>query len=148
MAMITEKCGNTYITSPSECTYVCACDKKSCEWAVWCPDNGGWHITSGTSKPLVSPGPGSTGDGRRPPRVTVKGDLEACAMALGGMWNRRLKVPEDLRGRRIRQRRTITGTPEEIATALGLTLGPKLKPSRKQPLRGGESSFVLGKRKH
>jgi hypothetical protein len=148
MAMITEKCGNTYITSPSECTYVCACDKTSCEWAVWCPDNGGWRITSGTSKPLASPGSGSAGDGRRPPRVTLRGDLEACANAPGEVWNRRVTVPEDLRGLKIRQKRTVTGTPAEIATALGLTLARKRRPPRQRSLRRGDSSFVIEKRKN
>jgi predicted amidophosphoribosyltransferase len=39
-------------------------------------------------------------------------------------WNRRVIVPAKLRRVRIR-RRTFKGTPEQIADALGVQLGPK-----------------------
>jgi hypothetical protein len=75
-----------------------------------------------------------TGEGFKPPKppkhphVTVAGNLEAIAMALEKAWNRRVTVPEKLRGRIIRKR-MLKGTPEEIANALGLELGSKLKGS-------------------
>jgi hypothetical protein len=75
-----------------------------------------------------------TGTGFKPPtppknpHVTLAGDLVACAEALQKAWKRRVIVPKELRGRKIRKR-TLKGTPEEIAHALGLELGSKLKGS-------------------
>jgi hypothetical protein len=40
-------------------------------------------------------------------------------------WKRRVIVPANLRNRKIRKR-TLKGTPEEIAAALGLRLGRKI----------------------
>ena len=111
-----EKCGSTTIRYPSECSYSCICGAYGCRWEVKCGDT------------LF------TGEGFKPPKppkhpvVTIAGDLDELAKALQKAWKRRVIVPEQLRGRRIRKR-TIRGTPEEVAHALGLELGPKLKES-------------------
>jgi hypothetical protein len=114
-------CGKITITYPSNCSYVCYCTPESgCHWAVTCGD---W-TTGGQG--LISDAP----DGH----ATVAGDLEACAKMLQKQWNRSVKVPKNLRGRRVRQRR-LEGAPEDIARALGLELGsPKRKDQR--PRRG------------
>jgi hypothetical protein len=56
------------------------------------------------------------------PQVTVVGNLDACAQSLAQLWKRKVIVPTDLRGKQIRKR-TLRGTPEEIAKVLGLVLG-------------------------
>jgi hypothetical protein len=56
------------------------------------------------------------------PSVTVVGPLLLCAKALGETWKRRVIVPAALRTKTIRKR-TLKGTPEQIAEALGLKLG-------------------------
>jgi hypothetical protein len=48
----------------------------------------------------------------------------AIARILEGRWKRRVVVPGKLYKRKI-QRRTLSGTPEEVAEALGFELGPK-----------------------
>jgi hypothetical protein len=63
--------------------------------------------------------------------VTVDGSLADCAEMLQDAWQRRVVVPPNLRGRTVRKR-TLKGTPEQIAAALGLQLGPRL-PKRKAP---------------
>ena len=110
-------CGKITVTYPSTCSYVCYCTPQSgCTWAVTCGD---W-TTGGQG--LVSDSPGG--------HATIAGDLETCAKLLQKHWNRAVKVPKNLRGRRVRQR-TLEGAPEEIAQALGLELGaPKGKSAR------------------
>jgi hypothetical protein len=56
--------------------------------------------------------------------VTMDGKLELTAASFGKFLGRPVIVPEKLRGKTIRNR-TLKGTPEEIAGALGLELGPK-----------------------
>ena len=112
-----EKCGKTTIRYPSECFYSCICGSWGCMWEVKC--NG----TVFTGDGFIPPKPPKN------PHVTLAGDLVACAEALQKAWKRRVIVPKELRGRKIRKR-TIKGTPEEIVHALGLELGSKLKGSR------------------
>jgi hypothetical protein len=50
--------------------------------------------------------------------------LAAIAKNLEKMWGRRVIVPAKLRRKRVR-RRTLKGTREEIAQALGFSLGAK-----------------------
>jgi hypothetical protein len=58
--------------------------------------------------------------------VTISGELAAVAKCLERQWKRRVIVPPELREKTIRKR-TLQGTPEEIAHALGLRLGSKRK---------------------
>ena len=108
-----EKCGSVTIRYPSECAYSCICGAFGCRWYVKCGD----VVFDGEG--FVPPKP------PKHPHVTIAGDLEACADGLQKAWNRRVIVPKELRGQKI-QKRTIRGTPEEIAVALGLSLGSKL----------------------
>jgi hypothetical protein len=110
MADKKQTCGTTPITFPGECTYVCVCTPQGgCHWSVTCGD---W-TTSGV---------GLTTEPPRDPHVTIVGDLEVGAKILQKRWKRRVIVPRDLRGKTMRIR-TLTGTPEQIAQALGLRLG-------------------------
>jgi hypothetical protein len=90
--------------------------KVGCTWTVSCPDGQGGSIdTTGTG--LVAHPP-------KFPVVTIVGDLEACARMLSKTLKHKFIVPERLRGKRTRKR-TVKGTPEEIARALGLRVGPR-----------------------
>jgi hypothetical protein len=51
---------------------------------------------------------------------------------LAKAWQRRVTVPPRMRGQKIRKR-TLKGSPEEIAAALGLRLGPPTKRKVKPP---------------
>ena len=111
---ISNKCGKITITYPPECSFVCYCTPESgCTWSVTC---GTW--TTG--------GKGLTAERPLQPHATVAGKLEVCAKILEQRWHRRVIVPAELRDRTIRKR-TFRGTPEQIAQALGLELGPKRK---------------------
>jgi hypothetical protein len=68
------------------------------------------------------------------PWLTVAGDIEACASSLERLWKRRVTVPEGMMGRKLRKR-TVTGTREEMAKALGLALGPKRRHSGRTEMR-------------
>lgn len=119
MADQRQVCGTTPITYPSECTYVCVCTPShGCNWAVKCGD---W--TTG--------GAGLTLDGGREephePHVAIHGSLAVAAELLEKGWKRKVTVPEALRDKVIKRKRTIKGTPEQIAKALGLELVPKGK---------------------
>ncbi|HEV8070886.1 MAG TPA: hypothetical protein VGP76_24450 [Planctomycetaceae bacterium] len=107
-------CGKITITYPPECSYVCYCTPQSgCQWAVTC---GTW--TTG--------GKGIVAERPLKPHVTLAGKLEVCVKILEQRWKRSVIVPTKLRGQTIRKR-TLKGTPEQIAHALGVELGPKLK---------------------
>jgi hypothetical protein len=112
--MATQTCGKTSVTYDARCSYSCCClPQQGCNWTVSCPDGKGGTIeTTGTG--LVSHPP-------RFPVVTIVGDLEACARMLSKGLKSNFLVPERLRGTRTRKR-TLKGTPEEIAHALGLQL--------------------------
>jgi hypothetical protein len=124
-SMATAKCGGTNIDyDETLCTYACACTPPSggCFWAVTCPGPGGKDITtSGTGRVLSTP--------FNEPSVVIAGNLAVAAKSLGKVWGRRVVVPEELRGVRVR-RRTLKGTPEQIAHALGLSLGAKRTAAR------------------
>jgi len=123
MAENVEKCGTRTIRYPSECSYVCSCPAGGgCFWTVSC--NG--TVFSGTG--LTNPTP------QKPPHVTVAGNLEACAKILQEAWKRPVIVPPKLRRRSIRSR-TLKGTPEQVAEALGLQLGSRreFKKSKAKP---------------
>jgi hypothetical protein len=53
--------------------------------------------------------------------VVIAGNLAVAAKQLGKVWGRRVVVPVRLQGVRVR-RRTLKGTPKEIAQALGFSL--------------------------
>src|SRR5262245_29873262 len=119
MARVTQKCGGATIDyEDTVCTYVCACaPNQPCDWSVTCPGPGGTDSTvSGTGH--VVPPPLSD------PSLVIAGNLATAAKSLERVWGRRVVVPEELRGKRIR-RRTLKGTPEEIAHRLGVSLGAK-----------------------
>jgi hypothetical protein len=115
MADKVEKCGGRTISYPSTCTYTCHCPagNSPCTWTVDCDGT----IFTGT-------GLSSAGHAPKSPHVTLAGSLKVCAKILEKAWNRRITVPARLRRVRIR-RRTLKGTPEKIAEALGLQVGPK-----------------------
>ena len=123
-------CGTVPITYPSDCTYVCVCNPQfGCNWSVKCGD---W--TTGGRGLAAENVPGEP----HKPHVTIHGDLEVAAELLAKGWKRTVKVPEGLRGKLIKRKRTIEGTPEEIAKALGLELGPRRKGADgKQPAKTG-----------
>jgi hypothetical protein len=110
-----EKCGGKTIRYPSECSYMCWCSSRTgCMWSVNC--NGSLITGEGFTPPKPP----------RDPHVTVAGNLATIAQLLQKSWKLPVIVPAKLRRRKIR-RRTIKGTPERIADALGLQLGPRRK---------------------
>jgi hypothetical protein len=112
------KCGATTIDyDETRCSYTCGCaPNQPCIWGVTCPGPDGTEITtSGTGRPSTPVGQ---------PSVVISGDLTAVAKSLEKIWRRRVVVPERLRGKRVR-RRMLKGTAEEIARALGFSLGAK-----------------------
>jgi hypothetical protein len=117
VAQVTQTCGKTTVTYDKRCSYSCSClPGAGCHWTVSCPDGSGGSIdTSGT---------GLTAQPPRYPSVTIVGNLEACARMLAKAWKRPVTVPPGLRGKTIRLR-TLKGTPEEVAEALGLQLGSR-----------------------
>jgi hypothetical protein len=114
---IATTCGKTQINYDERCSYSCVYT-AGFKWTVSCPDGkGGYTTTSGT------------GIVKHPPKIptaTIAGDLEVCAKMLSNVWKRPVIVPVSLRGTRVRKR-TVKGTREEIALALGLQLGPRGK---------------------
>ncbi len=133
MADKTQKCGITTISYPPECSYTCTCPAgtKPCIWKVKCP---GGRTETGTGVAAERP--------RKSPHVTVEGNIAECAEMLQDVWQRRVIVPPKLRGRSIRKR-TFRGTPEQIAEALGLQLGPKTR-TRKNPYSKSNSVWIGG----
>ena len=129
MADKRQVCGSKPITYPENCSYSCVCPAGTgpCTWTVNCQGT----IFTGTG--LVAEG-GSP----HPPHATLEGSIAECAEMLQYVWQRRVIVPPNVRGRRVRKR-TLRGTPEQIAVALGLQLGPKL-PKRKP--RDPKGDFV------
>ena len=123
MADKVQKCGIRTITYPPECSYTCSCPAGNapCTWTVTC------HGTVFTGTGLIAPG-----QPERPPHAHVDGALGDIAGMLAKAWQRRVIVPPKLRGRKIRTR-TLKGTPEQIAAALGLQLGPRTKPTVRPP---------------
>jgi hypothetical protein len=112
------KCGATTIDyDATQCSYTCACTpNQPCIWSVSCPGPDGKEVTtSGTGRPPTPVGQ---------PSVVISGNLAAVAKSLEKIWRRRVVVPERLRRKRVR-RRMLKGTPEEIARALGFSLGAK-----------------------
>jgi hypothetical protein len=115
-----QTCGKVTIRYPSECTYVCYCvPGGGCHWSVTC---GTWTTSGVGLKPEGSSGTSHPGL----PSATLVGKLVDCAKILQKRWKRPVIVPAKLRGRKIRKR-TVKGTPEQIAEALGLQLGSKRK---------------------
>ena len=111
-------CGTTPITYPSECTYVCICSPGyGCNWSVKCGD---W-TTGGRGLEL---------EGEHTSHVAIHGDLAIAAELLAKSWKRTVRVSEPMRGKVFKRKKTVEGTPEEIAHALGLQLGPLRKVQR------------------
>lgn len=116
------KCGQATIKYDIRCIYSCVCDYRGCKWSVECPGGeGGNTKTEGTSPPRED----DSGDDSRD-WFAVAGDIRAVADALEERWKHRIKVPESMEGKELR-RQTVTGTPEEMADALGLRLGERLE---------------------
>jgi hypothetical protein len=118
----TNQCGQTQVNWDSaKCSFVCT------PWPSG--KNYTWVVTCGKGKDIVSvSGTGHEGEGGgKPPKgfgqlIEVAGSLEMLAVALQNDWKRPVKVPSKLKGKVLRTR-TVKGTPEEMAKALGLTLG-------------------------
>lgn len=120
MAKVTKTCGKMTITFDDGCAYLCTCGAKDtgCDFVTTCPDGkGGYNITIVSSPRTGSP---------KSPVTTVAGGLEALAFALSSLSKRNVSVPERLVGNVV-GKRTIRGTPQEVAEALGLTVGAKRK---------------------
>jgi len=78
-----------------------------------CPDGkGGWTNTTGTGSKVTPP---------KHAGVQVAGNLGAIAQMLGKTWKLKVSVPKELSQKTVK--RTLKGTPQEIAEALGLKLG-------------------------
>jgi hypothetical protein len=135
MAEKVEKCGAKTIRYPSECSYSCVCPPGNfpCTWTVTCDGN----------PPVVFTGTGLVKEGQpaKPPHATVDGAIGDIANMLQVAWQRRVIVPPGLRGRKIRKR-TLKGTPEQIAAALGLQLGSKIKRKVRPPT--GDYVWIKG----
>jgi hypothetical protein len=83
-----------------------------------CPDGkGGWTISTGTG--LTEPPKPRPKDS-----IVVAGNLQACAVMLERLWKRPVAVPAKLKGTVV-ARRKLSGSHEEIAKALGLTVSDK-----------------------
>lgn len=123
MAEKVQTCGSKTIRYPSSCSYSCVCPagNSPCTWRVNC----GGTIFTGSG--LVAPGGSS-----RPPHASVEGAIGEIATMLSRAWQRRVTVPPKLRGKKIRKR-TLKGTPEEIAASLGLQLGARIKRTVRPP---------------
>jgi hypothetical protein len=75
--------------------------------------------------------------------VTLDGNISVLSKILQETWKRRVIVPANLRNRSIRKR-TLRGTPEQIANALGLQLGPKISKAKKaKPPKGDYVSIKI-----
>jgi hypothetical protein len=124
--MAKNTCGKTTVVYDNRCSWECNCGPSvGCTWTVSCPDGKGGTIeTTGTGFTTTPP---------RHPSVAIAGNLAGCARLLQKRWKRPVIVPPTLRSKTIR-RRTLKGTPEEIAHSLGLQLGPRRpnKRSRRQ----------------
>src|SRR3954447_1469697 len=117
MADNSAKCGTTTVRYPDTCSYVCYCTPQGgCHWHVTCGDwtTSGTGFVRGESDPPTHPS------------VTVAGPLDSLAKSLEKAWKRPVIVPANLRGQKIRKR-TIRGTPEEIADALGIQLKRRVR---------------------
>jgi hypothetical protein len=112
--MAKQTCGKTTVDVDARCSWVCNClPGKPCDWTVSCPDGmGGWISTTGTGLTTTPP---------RHPTIKVAGNLAGIAICLTRAWKRPVTVPEGPGRKKIE--RTLKGTPEEIAHALGLKLG-------------------------
>lgn len=132
MAEKVQTCGSKTIRYPSTCSYSCVCPagNSPCTWRVNC----GGTIFTGTG--LIAPG-----RPEKPPHATVDGAFGDIANMLAAAWQRRVIVPPKLRGQKIRKR-TLKGTPEQIAAALGLQLGPRTK--RKVSPPKGDYIWIKG----
>ena len=86
---------------------------------VVCPKaGGGITVTSGSGREISTV-----------PSVHIDGILGFAVVALSKAWGRPVSVPKEQAKKRIK--RTLSGSQEEIAQALGLRLGAKRKARRK-----------------
>lgn len=111
----TRTCGNKSINYPSDSTFVCVCAPKGgkCTYTVIFPNGG-----SITGTDLVAP------PKPKPPHVVVSGSLQAIAVALERISKRHFVVPPTLRNKNVRMK-TLRGTTEDMAEALGLEVAKK-----------------------
>ena len=113
MATATGVCGKATITYDTHCAWLCWCGDSGCHWMLACPGDDGAVYIDGEGRMKNSDGQPTPG----PPKLTVAGDIEGCVYALEKFWKRPISVPRALRGKKLRK--TVTGTPEEMARALG-----------------------------
>jgi hypothetical protein len=112
----TGKCGTATVEYDDSCSWLCSCNPgQPCQWDVIC---GTKRVASGTGRVMGDDGAGTS----RQPRVTIEGTLDDAVVALEKLWGRGVSVPSEVRGEEVRE--TVTGTPEEMARALGLKLDP------------------------
>jgi hypothetical protein len=132
MAEKVQTCGSKTIRYPSTCSYSCVCPagNSPCTWRVNC----GGTIFTGAG--LIAPG-----QPEKPSHATVDGAIGDIADMFATAWQRRVIVPPKIRGQKIRKR-TLKGTPEQIAAALGLQLGPPTK--RKVSAPKGDYVWIKG----
>jgi hypothetical protein len=115
MAQKEGKCGTATISYDEKCTWICMCAPgQACIWQVVCPDGNGGTTTEGT---------GLENGHSSHPTVNVAGILELVAFALSKVWHRSVKCPSELAKKKVK--RTLRGSQEEVARALGLQLGAK-----------------------
>ncbi len=128
MAEKVQKCGSKTIRYPAERSYSCVCPagNSPCTWRVKCPG-----LPPFTGSGLVA----SDHHPPKPPHVTLDGTMADIAEMLQQTWQRRVIVPPNLRGRKIRKR-TFKGTPDQIASALGFKLGAKLTRRKRRNPKG------------
>lgn len=97
------------------------------QWSMACPDGmGGWTIVTGTGR-VTEP----------PPKhdvVTVAGNLQAIAENLQRLWKRPVMIRIDDERKTVHEQ-TLTGSPEEMAEALGLELAKEKKEKKEKKAR-------------
>lgn len=112
---VSHYCGSKKITYPGDCTFSCVCPPNGkCAYTVICP---GGVVFSGTEM-VAPPDP-------EPPHITLAGNIATLAKMLEKTWKRRVTAPTKLRAKKIRARTFKNKKPEQVAEALGLTLGPR-----------------------
>ena len=93
---------------------MCVCPKPTLRLVGHRSENGGETTTSGEGHEI---------GGHAFPTVTIDGDLKVVAAFLSKRWDRPVSVPSKLARKRVQ--RTLSGSQEEIAHALGHQLGAK-----------------------
>jgi hypothetical protein len=127
----TGTCGTATVNYDDKvCAFQCQIsliDNVKAQWSMACPDGkGGWTITTGTGR-VTEP----------PPKhdvVTVAGNLQAIAENLQRLWKRPVMIRIDDERKTVHEQ-TLTGSPEEMAEALGLELAKEKKEKKEKKAR-------------